>query len=98
MFNRGTMGVRSALHVSVVRARRRGFATSMANVSMQVPRSVGPLPFVVGAAFQGAYLVLYDRRFRHLNAATIPRSRTLLYRMIMDSDVQPEPRHVHNSS
>ena len=40
MFNRGTTGARSALSVSIVRPHRRGFAASMANVSMQVPRSV----------------------------------------------------------
>jgi MFS family permease len=72
MFNRGTTGARSALSVSIVRPQRRGFAASMANVSMQVPRAVSPLltgvlfaagelalPFFIGAAFQGAYLVVY---------------------------------------
>ncbi len=72
MFNRGTTGARGALSVSIVRARRRGFAASMANVSMQVPRSVSPmltgflfaagdlaLPFFIGAVFQGAYLAMY---------------------------------------
>lgn len=80
MFNRGTTGARSALSVSIVRARRRGFAASMANVSMQVPRSISPLltgilfaagdlalPFLIGAAFQGAYLVLYYRSFRQVD-------------------------------
>ncbi|HEY3847098.1 MAG TPA: MFS transporter, partial [Acetobacteraceae bacterium] len=72
MFNRGTTGARSALSVSLVRPQRRGFAASMANVSMQVPRSVSPvltgflfaagdlaLPFLIGAAFQGAYIAFY---------------------------------------
>ncbi len=72
MFNRGTTGARSALSISIVRAQRRGFAASMANVSMQVPRSVSPMltgalfaagdlamPFFIGAAFQGAYIVMY---------------------------------------
>ncbi len=81
MFNRGTTGARGALSVSIVRARRRGFAASMANVSMQVPRSVSPLltgflfaagdlalPFLVGAAFQGAYLVFYYRSFVQFDA------------------------------
>jgi MFS family permease len=80
MFNRGTTGARSALSVSIVRARRRGFAASMANVSMQVPRSVSPLltgvlfaagdlalPFFIGAAFQGAYLALYYWSFRQVD-------------------------------
>jgi MFS family permease len=81
MFNRGTTGARGALSVSIVRAERRGFAASMANVSMQVPRSVSPLltgllfaagdlalPFLVGAAFQGAYIALYYWSFGHLDS------------------------------
>jgi MFS family permease len=81
MFNRGTTGARGALSISIVRARRRGFAASMANVSMQVPRSVSPLltgflfaagelalPFLIGAAFQGAYLVFYYRSFGQFDA------------------------------
>jgi hypothetical protein len=72
MFNRGTTGARSALSISIVRPQRRGFAASMANVSMQVPRSFSPvltgflfaagdlaLPFFVGAAFQAAYIAVY---------------------------------------
>jgi MFS family permease len=72
MFNRSTTGARSALSVSIVRPQRRGFAASMANVSMQVPRAVSPvlsgalfaagdlaLPFFIGAAFQGAYIAVY---------------------------------------
>jgi MFS family permease len=81
MFNRGTTGARGALSVSIVRAGRRGFAASMANVSMQVPRSISPLltgllfaagdlalPFLVGAAFQGAYIALYYWSFGQLDA------------------------------
>ena len=81
MFNRGTTGARSALSVSIVRPHRRGFAASMANVSMQIPRSVSPiltgflfaanalaLPFFIGAAFQGAYLWLYYWSFRYVDA------------------------------
>jgi sugar phosphate permease len=80
MFNRGTTGARAALSVSIVRAQRRGFAASMANVSMQVPRAVSPvltgflfaagdlaLPFFIGAAFQGAYLALYYWGFRRVD-------------------------------
>jgi MFS family permease len=83
MFNRGTTGARGALSISIVRARRRGFAASMANVSMQVPRSVSPvltgflfaagdlaLPFLIGAAFQGAYLAVYYWSFRQIDAET----------------------------
>jgi MFS family permease len=81
MFNRGTTGARGALSISIVRANRRGFAASMANVSMQVPRSVSPLltgllfaagelalPFLIGAAFQGAYLLFYYRSFAQFDA------------------------------
>lgn len=80
MFNRGTTGARNALNISIVRAHRRGFAASMGNVSMQVPRSVSPiltgflfaandlaLPFFIGAAFQGAYLALYYWSFRQVD-------------------------------
>ena len=84
MFNRGTTGARSALSVSLVRPQRRGFAASMANVSMQVPRSVSPLltgflfaagdlalPFFIGAAFQGAYLAFYYWSFGQVDAGTV---------------------------
>jgi MFS family permease len=80
MFNRGTTGARSALSISIVRAHRRGFAASMANVSMQLPRSFSPVltgflfaaqdlvvPFFIGAAFQGAYLALYFWGFRQVD-------------------------------
>lgn len=82
MFNRGTTGARGALSISIVRARRRGFAAGMANVSAQVPRSVSPmltgflfaagdlaLPFFIGAAFQGAYLGLYYWGFGQFDSA-----------------------------
>lgn len=89
MFNRGTTGARSALNVSIVRARRRGFAASMGNVSMQVPRAVSPiltgflfaagdlaLPFLIGAAFQGAYLVLYYWGFRRVDPGVDKNDQT----------------------
>ena len=80
MFNRGTTGARNALNVSIVRQERRGFAASMGNVSMQIPRAVAPmltgflfaagdlgLPFLIGAGFQGAYLALYYWGFRQVD-------------------------------
>ncbi|MBU6498448.1 MAG: MFS transporter [Rhodospirillales bacterium] len=80
VFNRGTTGARSALSVSIVRSSRRGFAASMANISMQIPRAVGPLlagllfadgllalPFLLGAAFQGGYIWIYGRSFRDVD-------------------------------
>jgi MFS family permease len=82
MFNRGTTGARSALNISIVRPHRRGFAASMGNVSMQVPRAVSPLltgilfaanslalPFFIGAAFQAAYLAMYYASFRWVDDA-----------------------------
>ncbi|HPO21267.1 MAG TPA: MFS transporter, partial [Rubrivivax sp.] len=75
-FNQGTAGARQALAVGLTR-ERRGLAASLQNVSIQLPRAVGPLlagfmlhagmlraPFFVAALLQGAYLVLYVRFFR----------------------------------
>jgi predicted MFS family arabinose efflux permease len=77
VFNRGTVGARQALTIGLVRDQRRGLATSLNAVSMQLPQSVGPsvaglflhagrfaLPFYVAALLQGAYLVAYARVFR----------------------------------
>lgn len=88
MFNRGTTGARSALNISIVRSHRRGFAASMGNVSMQVPRSVSPLltgilfaandlvlPFFIGAAFQAAYLAMYYSSFRWVDDAAPQHGR-----------------------
>jgi MFS family permease len=79
-FNRGSVGARQALTVGLVRDERRGLATSLNAMSMQIPQSVGPsiagllfstgqleLPFYVGALFQGIYLVMYGRFFRNQN-------------------------------
>ncbi len=79
-FNRGSVGARQALTVSLVRDERRGLATSLNAVSMQVPQSIGPsiagflfnagrleLPFFAGALFQGIYLALYGWFFRNQN-------------------------------
>jgi MFS family permease len=75
--NQGTLGVRQALTVSLTGPDRRGLAATVNNVSIQIPRAIGPLiaglllhqgwlfaPFVAAAAFQAAYLVLYRRFFR----------------------------------
>jgi len=74
--NQGTAGTRQALSMSLVRAHRRGLAASLSNISMQVPRAIGPvfaglffhngmfsLPFFIAAIFQGSYLYLYRRVF-----------------------------------
>ncbi len=74
--NQGTAGVRQALVAGLTR-NRRGLAASLQNVSIQVPRAVGPLisgfmlhagmlrmPFFIAIGLQGAYLVLYAWFFR----------------------------------
>ena len=79
-FNQGTAGVRQALVMGLTRSRR-GLAASLQNVSIQVPRAVGPLiaglmlhvgmlkaPFFAAAVLQAAYLVLYARFFRGYEA------------------------------
>lgn len=79
-FNRGSVGARQALTVGLVRDERRGFATSLNAMSMQLPQSIGPsiagflfnsgdleLPFYAGAFFQGIYLILYGWFFRNHN-------------------------------
>lgn len=99
MFNRGTTGARGALSISIVRARRRGFAASMANVSMQVPRAVSPLltgllfaagdlalPFLIGAAFQGAYLWFYYQSFGRFDAELTERGAPVRPITIADVD------------
>ncbi len=73
--NRSTNGLRAAVTARLVRNQRRGFAGAVTAISRQIPRSVGPLlagmmmdsgwlaaPFLLGAAFQGAYLYLYQAR------------------------------------
>lgn len=82
-FNQGTAGVRQALVVGLTR-ERRGLAASLQNVSIQIPRAVGPLvgglmlhagmlrtPFIVAAVLQASYLVLYARFFRGYAAGGI---------------------------
>jgi MFS family permease len=80
VLNRGTTGGRAAVSVGIVRASRRGLASALANVALQIPRALGPVlagmlyetgmfaaPFFIAAAFQAGYLWLYDRSFRHLD-------------------------------
>ena len=68
--------MRQALVVGLTRDRR-GLAASLQNVSIQIPRAVGPLvagfmlhagmlraPFFAAAVLQASYLVLYARFFR----------------------------------
>jgi MFS family permease len=87
--NRGTVGVRQALVVSVVRDERRGFAASMNALSMQIPMSAGPAfagamigagwfvtPFLVAAALQGLYVLLYGRVFTPFERAVMAANRS----------------------
>lgn len=82
--NRGTGGVRQALAAGLTRAERRGLASSLQNISIQLPRAIGPviggalfhagylkLPFLLGAALQLGYLVLYARFFGSHEAAKV---------------------------
>lgn len=82
--NGGTDGVRQALAAGLTRVERRGLASSLQNISTQLPRAVGPviggalfhagyltLPFLLGAALQLGYLVLYARFFGAHEAARI---------------------------
>ncbi len=75
--NRGTAGARQALAINLVGDSRRGLASSLNTVSMQLPQSAGPtvagalleagqlaLPFYAAAVLQGLYLVLYRAFFR----------------------------------
>ena len=79
--NQGTLGVRQALTVSLTGDDRRGLAAAINNVSVQIPRAIGPLiaglllhagwllaPFLVAGSFQAAYLVLYQRFFHGVKA------------------------------
>jgi MFS family permease len=81
-FNQGTLGVRQALTMGLTRQHRQGLAATVNNVSIQVPRAIGPAiaglmlhrgwltaPFLAAAAFQLAYLFIYQRFFGSLEAA-----------------------------
>jgi MFS family permease len=75
-FNRGTMGARQVLAASLTRAERRGLAASVQSLSTQLPRAAGPVlggwmihrgefvaPFLLTAAMQALYLLLYGQFF-----------------------------------
>jgi MFS family permease len=88
--NSGTAGARQAMALGLVRSNRRGLAASINMLSVQLPRAVSPafaglifatgalaLPFVLAAAFQGAYLLLYPLLFTRATAESMgpPRSK-----------------------
>lgn len=77
MLNRSTNPLRASVTARLVRNRRRGLAGAVTSMARTIPRSAGPLiagslmdsgalaaPFLLGAAFQAAYLYLYQARFR----------------------------------
>ena len=81
-FNQGTAGARQAVAAGLTRAERRGMAASVQNLSLQIPRAVGPVlggwlihagqfttPFLIAAALQAVYLILYQRYFGALDGA-----------------------------
>ncbi len=74
---RGSVGARRALAVNLVRDERRGFASSVNNISMQFPQAVGPsiagafiasgamaMPFYLGALMQFFYGTFYGMAFQ----------------------------------
>jgi MFS family permease len=77
IFNRSSAGPRQAVVISLVRDKRRGFATSLNAFSMQIPRSLGPylvgllmdsgyfeFPFFLAAGLQALYVVYYRKLFK----------------------------------
>ncbi len=83
-FNQGTIGVRQALTMGLTRQHRQGLAATVNNVSIQVPRAIGPAiagvmlhygwltaPFLAAAMFQLGYLIVYQRFFGGLENADV---------------------------
>lgn len=81
--NQGTAGARQAVAANLTRAERRGLAASVQSLSLQIPRAAGPIlggwlihagqfvmPFLIVAALQVVYLVLYWRFFGALDRST----------------------------
>ncbi|MFZ0501018.1 MAG: MFS transporter, partial [Steroidobacteraceae bacterium] len=74
--NRGTAAANQLVAAGLTRAERRGLGASVQSLSTQLPRAVGPVlggwlihrgefvaPFLLTAAGQGCYLLLYKRFF-----------------------------------
>lgn len=85
---RGSVGARRALAVNLVRDERRGFASSVNNISMQFPQAVGPsiagafiaagqmaMPFYLGAVMQFLYGTFYGAAFQRYDT-TPPKAKT----------------------
>lgn len=80
ILNRGSVGARQSVSVSLTRDQRRGLASSLNVVSMRLPASVGPtlagymieqgdlaLPLLLGAALQFGYAMMYGFFFHELD-------------------------------
>lgn len=87
---RGSVGARQALAVSLVRSERRGVASSLNNISMNLPNSLGPsiagslmdaghlsVPFYLAAGMQFLYGVLYSALFQRYDTDPAPGRGTL---------------------
>jgi MFS family permease len=87
-FNQGTLGVRQSLAMGLTHPGRRGLAATVNNISLQVPRAIGPAmaglmlhrgwltaPFLAAGAFQLAFLLVYHRFFGAIEAAEAATSR-----------------------
>jgi MFS family permease len=74
--HRGTAGPRQLVAAGLTRAERRGLAASVQSLSSQLPRAAGPVlggwlihrgefvaPFILTAAMQALYLLLYRQFF-----------------------------------
>ena len=83
--NRGSVGARQAVVMSLVGDERRGWATSLNATSFQFPQAIGPvlagtlieqgdliLPFYLAFVLQLVYVVGYWRLFRHLESGPAP--------------------------
>ena len=81
--NRGTAGPRQSVAADLTRPERRGLGASVQTLSLQIPRAAGPIlggwlihagqftaPFLIAAALQTLYLVLYRYYFGTLNRAS----------------------------
>lgn len=75
-FNQGTAAARQVVAAGLTRAERRGLAASVQSLSAQLPRAAGPVlggwlihrgqfiaPFLLTAAMQALYLILYRQFF-----------------------------------
>jgi MFS family permease len=83
-FGRGTAAARQVVAAGLTRAERRGLAASVQSLSGQLPRAAGPVlggwlihrgefitPFLLTAAMQALYLLLYRQFFGSLGTEAV---------------------------